>query len=93
MRAILKPIITEKSMQDSAKGKYVFRVDFKANKHQIAEGIKKLHKVEVLKVNIIKVGSEEKTVRGRYKIKTQPWKKAIITLKKGQKIEGFEVKE
>lgn len=93
MRAVLKPIITEKSMQDSTKGKYVFQVDFKANKHQIAENIQSIYKVEVTKVNIIKVGSEEKTVRGRYKIKTQPWKKAIITVKKGQKIEGFEVKE
>ncbi len=93
MRAVLKPIITEKSMQDSTKGKYVFQVDFKANKHQIAENIENVYKVDVIRVNIIKVGSEEKTIRGRYKIKTRPWKKAIVTLKKDQKIEGFEVKE
>ena len=88
-----KPIITEKSMQDAANGKYTFKVSSSSNKPQIAKEIEKVYKVEVKKVNIIISKPEEKMVKGKYLSKIKSWKKALITLKKGQKIEGYEVKE
>jgi len=93
MRVIYKPIISEKSMNETATGKYIFKVAPKANKQQIAKAIEEMYKVAVLKVNSIKVKPEERLVRGRFKSKTKLWKKAIVTIKKGQKIEGFEIKE
>lgn len=93
MRVIYKPIISEKSMNETAAGKYIFKVAPKANKQQIAKAIEEMYKVAVLKVNSIKVKPEERLVRGRFKSKTKLWKKAIVTIKKGQKIEGFEIKE
>lgn len=93
MNILLKPVISEKTMQDVSSGKYAFVVNTKANKHQIAEEIKKIYKVKAIKINIIAKQSVEKTIKGKFKAKTKLIKKAIITLKKGQKIEGFEIKE
>ena len=88
-----RPIITEKSMMATSAGKYVFRVCDAANKHQIAEEIEKMYKVEVMSVNIVRVQGHKKMIRGRARVSVKPWKKAMVTLKKGQKIEGFEMKE
>lgn len=90
---INKPIITEKSMQDATNGKYTFKVSKSANKHQIAKEIEKVYKVKVEKVNIMVSKPETKTVKGKYLSTIKSWKKALITLKKGQKLEGYEVKE
>lgn len=79
-------------MAKISEGKYVFRVAPKVNKPMIAQAIKNLYKVDTIKVNIINSKSEAKIVRGRYQSKTRASKKAIITLKKGQKISGFEEK-
>jgi large subunit ribosomal protein L23 len=89
---ILKPIITEKTMSDATKGKYTFKVA-KASKPQIAQEIEKIFKVNVEKVNIINTKPEKKLIKGRFQATIKPYKKAIVTLKKGQKIEGYEVKE
>lgn len=89
---LLKPILSEKSLTGAASGKYVFIVASSANKHIIAEALKKIYKVDVEKVNIINLHPETKMRRGR-RSQTRGYKKAIITLKKGQKIEGFEFKE
>jgi len=89
---ILKPIITEKTMSDATKGKYTFKVA-KSSKPQIAQEIEKTFKVNVQKVNIINTKPENKLIKGRFKATIKPYKKAIVTLKKGQKIEGYEVKE
>lgn len=93
MRILVRPIITEKSMAMAAISKFVFEVALDANKPQIAQIIEEIYKVEVLKVNVIRKPSEEKIVRGRFKATSKEKKRVIVTLKKGQKIEGFEVKE
>lgn len=90
---VLKPIISEKSLGMVENDKYVFKVHLSANKPEITKEIENLYKVKVTGVNIIKVRGENRLSRGRYKIKTTDWKKAIITLKKGDKISGYEIKE
>jgi len=93
MRVLVRPVITEKSMTLAADSKFIFEVAIHANKHQVAQAITEIYKVEVTKVNAIGIKSEERIVRGRFKSTTRAKKKVIVTLKKGQKIEGFEVKE
>lgn len=89
---LITPIITEKAIGKIANGTYTFKVIKEANKAQVAESVSDLYKVKVTKVNMIKIKSIEKLVRGRFKAKVRGWKKAIVTLKKGQKIPGFEEK-
>ena len=83
---ILSPIVTEKSTTLSEQNKIVFKVPFKSNKKILKKNIEKIFKVNVLKVNIINKKSRNKITRGR-KIKVPGYKKAIITLKKGQSID------
>lgn len=87
-----KPIITEKSTMGIENGKYVFKVSPKSNKPLIAKEIEELYKVDVIKVNVLKTKTYKHFVKGRQVISQKPWKKAIVTLKKGQKIDGFEIK-
>ena len=83
---ILSPIVTEKSTNISEQNKVVFKVPAKANKKNLKTSIEKIFKVNVTKVNIINKKNRIKTTRGK-KIKVQGYKKAIITLKKGQNID------
>ena len=83
---ILSPIVTEKSTNLSDQNKIVFKVPFKSNKKILKKNIEKIFKVDVIKVNIINKQSRSKVTRGR-KIKVPGYKKAIITLKKGQSID------
>jgi len=83
---ILSPIVTEKSTSLSEQNKIVFKVPRKSNKKILKKNIEKIFKVNVLKVNIINKKSRNKITRGR-KIKVPGYKKAIITLKKGQSID------
>ena len=83
---ILSPIVTEKSTTFSEQNKIVFKVPFKSNKKILKKNIEKIFKVNVLKVNIINKKSRNKITRGR-KVKVPGYKKAIITLKKGQSID------
>ena len=84
--SIKTPIITEKATVLSEQNKTVFKVHAKANKKNIKKNIEKLFKVNVIKVNIINQKSKTKMKQGRKSIKTG-YKKAIITLKKGQSID------
>ena len=84
--SIRQPIITEKATILSEQNKTVFKVHKGASKKVIKKNIEKLFKVNVLKVNIINKKSRKKIVRGR-KVKVSGYKKAIITLKKGQSID------
>ena len=87
---ILKPVITEKSMDDLQTGKYTFKVAKDANKSEIKKAVEQLFGVEVAKVNTMNCLGRTKRV-GRYVGKTSDWKKAIITLAEGSKtIEFFE---
>ena len=83
---IISPIVTEKSTNQSEQNKIVFKVNKKFNKKLIKKNIEKIFKVEVTKVNIINKKSKTKSTRGR-KVKIPGFKKAIVTLKKGQNID------
>ena len=84
--SIRNPIITEKATILSEQNKTVFKVHEKANKNTIKKNIEKLFKVNVVKVNIINKKSKLKIRQGKKSYKTG-YKKAIITLKKGQSID------
>ena len=83
---ILSPIVTEKSTNISEQNKIIFKVPSKANKKNLKKSIEKIFKVNVTKVNIINKKNRIKLTRGK-KIKIRGYKKAIITLKKGQNID------
>jgi large subunit ribosomal protein L23 len=84
--SIRQPIITEKATILSEQNKTVFKVHGGANKNLIKKNIEKLFKVNVVKVNIINTKTKKKIKQG--KLSTKPgYKKAIITLKKGQSID------
>jgi large subunit ribosomal protein L23 len=90
---VLKPVISEKSLDETQRGKYTFRVHAEANKLQVKEAIQELFKVDVIDVNVSTTKAKEKSRnrrRGRQKGWTSPWKKAVVTLASGQKIEFFE---
>ena len=83
---ILSPLVTEKSTNLSEQNKIVFKVPTKANKKNLKNTIEKIFKVNVTKINIINKQNRSKLTRGR-KVKISGFKKAIITLKKGQSID------
>ena len=83
---ILSPIVTEKSTHLSDQNKIIFKVPDNANKKNLKKNIEKIFKVNVTKINIIIKKRRNKNVRGK-KIKVKGYKKAIITLKKGQSID------
>tara|TARA_B100000214_G_C23477330_1_gene405508 strand:+ start:89 stop:382 length:294 start_codon:yes stop_codon:yes gene_type:complete len=83
---IISPIVTEKSTNISEQNKIVFKVPVKANKKNLKKNIEKIFKVNVTKVNIINKKNRIKITRGK-KIKVKGYKKAIVTLKKGQNID------
>ena len=83
---IISPFVTEKSTNLSELNKIVFRVPRSANKNNLKKNIEKIFKVNVVKINIINKKNRNKLTRGR-KIKVSGYKKAIITLKKGQSID------
>ena len=83
---ILSPLVTEKTTNLSEQNKIVFKVPSSANKKNLKTNIEKIFKVNVTKINIINKKSRIKLSRGR-KIKKSGFKKAIITLKKGQSID------
>ena len=83
---ILSPLLTEKSTNLSGENKIVFKVLKSANKKNLKNNIEKIFKVNVTKINIINKQNRTKFTRGR-KVKVSGFKKAIITLKKGQSID------
>ena len=84
--SIRNPIITEKATVLSDQNKTVFKVHLKANKKTIKKNIEKLFKVNVVKINIINRKAKLKMRQGKKSYKSG-YKKAIITLKKGQSID------
>ena len=86
MDSIIQPIITEKATVLSEFNKTVFKVHKGANKLNIKKNIEKLFKVNVVKINIINQKTKVKMKQGRKSFKSG-YKKAIITLKKGQSID------
>jgi large subunit ribosomal protein L23 len=88
---IIRPVITEKATELAKQNKYVFRVHKKANKDMIEKAINSIFGVTPVKVNVMIVRGKRKRVRYNYGY-TASWKKAIVTLKEGDKIEVFESK-
>ena len=84
-----RPLITEKNTMLQAQGKYVFEMAEEANKQQVKEAVEKVFKVKVMAVNVMTVPGKMKRV-GRRMVLTPSHKKAIVTLKSGDKIELFE---
>ena len=83
---IVSPVITEKATSLSEFNKIVFKVHKGANKNSIKKSIEKIFKVNVIKINTINLKGKTKLVRGK-KSSRPGYKKAIITLKKGQSID------
>ena len=86
LEIIKAPVITEKSGVIAQNGKYVFKVDSRANKIEIKQAIEKIFNVKVESVNTINVKPKKKRV-GRYVGKTNRMKKAIVKLSEGSSIE------
>jgi len=85
-----RPLITEKNTAlHQPQGKYAFEVAREANKYQVKQAVEKAFKVRVAAVNVMTVPGKERRV-GRRVVMTQSWKKVIVTLKPGDKIEFFE---
>ncbi|MEW5990879.1 MAG: 50S ribosomal protein L23 [Chloroflexota bacterium] len=93
---VLRPVISEKSIDESSRGKYTFAVHPDANKIQIKAAIEELYKtdkVTVVAVNVLTRQPRKKvtgTRRGRITGRISGWRKAVITLAPGQKIQFFE---
>lgn len=84
-----RPVITEKNTDMMVQNKYVFEVMRRANKAQIRAAVEKAFKVTVVSVNVAMTPGKS-TGYGRLKGQSSPWKKAIVTLSPGDKIEIFE---
>lgn len=91
---LIRPIITEKSMDEAALGRFTFEVLKSANKPMIAQAVKESFKVNPVRVQTISVkGTTKRSLKARKTIRTSGYKKAIIQLKQGEKIELFDVSE
>ncbi len=84
-----RPIVSEKSLVLQGNSKYTFEVATGASKHQIKEAVETAFKVDVLGVNVVTVQGSVRKI-GRRRVVVSPWKKAVVTVKPGQKIEFFE---
>ena len=86
---LIEPVLSEKVNLLREEGKYVFKVDSRANKTQIKEAVSRLYNVHPVYCNIMRVGGKPKRQRSRPGY-TSSWKKAIVKLSKGEKISIFE---
>jgi large subunit ribosomal protein L23 len=88
-QVILEPVVSEKSYALMADGKYTFRVDDRAHKTQIRHAVEEIFDVDVVEVRTIKMRAKPKR-RGLHSGYTRSWKKAIVQLAPGDRIELFE---
>ena len=88
-QALRRPLITEKYTALQAYGKYAFEVAEEANKPLIKQAVEKAFKVKVTAVNVMTVAGKSRRL-GTRQLPARSWKKAIVTLKAGDKIEFFE---
>jgi large subunit ribosomal protein L23 len=86
---LIEPILSEKANTLREQGKYVFKVDFSANKIQVKEALRRLFNVHPISCTMMVVGGKPKKVRNRSGY-TATWKKAIVRLPKDEKISLFE---
>ncbi len=88
-QVLLRPVISEKSYEQITQNKYTFKVHQDAHKTQIRQAVEDLFEVKVTRVNVVKVPAKPKR-RGQYAGVRQGWKKAVVTLQPGDRIEIFE---
>ena len=88
---IVEPIITEAATESVEEGKYIFKISARGNKLQVKQAIEKIYTVKVEKVNTISIPKKARS-RGRILGWKKGYRKAVITLKKGDKIDVFEGK-
>jgi len=88
-KVLVKPLITEKATNLVEQNKYAFIVALNSNKIEIAKAVKDIYGVEVTAVNVIRMQGK-RVARGKVKGKRSDFKKAIVSLKKGQNIELYE---
>jgi len=86
---LIEPVLSEKANILREQGKYVFRVDPRANKIQIKEAVSKLYNVHPVSCTVMVIGGKPKRLRTRPGY-TSSWKKAIVKLPKDEKISIFE---
>jgi large subunit ribosomal protein L23 len=86
---IVRPIISEKSYAQIENNRYTFEVDKHCSKPEIADAVAEVFKVTVTKVNTMNVPGKKRRLRTSQGV-TRAWKKAVVTLKEGDKIEFFE---
>jgi large subunit ribosomal protein L23 len=92
VNAIIRPIITEKSMIQATKGWYTFVVDIDCDKKRIAADVANLYKVKVLDVRTLTIHGKTRRIGRRMKtIQRENWKKAVVKLQEGQTIEAFNI--
>ncbi len=84
-----RPLVTEKNTALQGQNKYVFEVAKNSNKPLIKDAVEAAFKVTVTQVNVINVRGKRKKYGGRM-VEPVPWKKAVVTLKAGDKIQFFE---
>ena len=91
MSLLIKPIITEKSMAETAKGRFSFKVLKGAKKPEIKRAVESQFGVKVRGVQtLVYKGERKRNLRNRARIVSSDWKKAIVSLAEGQKIDLFE---
>jgi large subunit ribosomal protein L23 len=88
-QVVKRPLITEKATIMKERNKYAFEVSKAANKQQVKEAVEEAFKVSVIKVTVMSVPGKMRRV-GRRQVLTPVWKKAVVTLAAGDKIEFFE---
>jgi large subunit ribosomal protein L23 len=88
-QVLIRPVISEKSYALMAEGKYTFRVADRAHKTQIAHAVAEIFGVHVARVRTAKVRSKPKR-RGLHAGRSRAWKKAVVQLAPGERIELFE---
>lgn len=88
-KILVKPLITEKATELSALNKYVFEIAPSMNKVEVKKAIRAIYNVEPVDVNVLNF-SGKKVRFGRIRGKRKAWKKAVVTLKKGDSIEVYE---
>lgn len=87
---IKRPIDTEKTRYQAEDGKYTFEVDRRASKQQVKEAVERIFDVEVLSVNTVNMPAKRGRYGRRMVTRKPAWKKAIVTLAPGERIDIFE---
>ncbi len=87
---IVRPLVTEKSTMQRELGQYVFEVNRRANKIQIREAVEKIYNVRVVSVNVMNMPAKIGRFGRRRIVRRAPWKKAVVTLAPGERIEELE---